>query len=396
MNSGVAELAGGSTCGSKALDGVSVPFRALTDGLKGRGFAATRQPLQAMYSVAGGKHFLDGFLLCWIQELAGASVVGGVLLPHDRFDCGLALLHVLDGRKLLGNGIAGRELPSGIVLLAGRVLKLSGSLSLLEVVAYLAVSKVAHAAPQGVAHDVSLIGDRLALEVAALSKADSILNPFRDARDVRLLLSRRPCPCFNDDAIRLIAELGRKLPVGCEYLGGCVNLFLVASGVGGDLRRLRPGKSALFEVLANLLAAWAGSVEIFLCVSFYLRRPTSPRRDFVPQPRQPIHQLTLIHGCRELLAVEITLWLDSAGGTVRSFGHIEDDGVGVELRSGIAIDGTRGIVLKLRSDEFPGGLGGAVAADPRLGIPLQFREGGCHRLPVGLADPVVAAHQRSQ
>jgi len=130
---------------------------------------------------------------------------------------------------------------------------------------------------------------------------------------VRLLLSRRPRPRFGDDSIRLIAELGRKLPVGCQYLGRCVNLFLVASRVGGDLRRLRPGKSALFEVLANLLAAWAGSVEIFLCVSFYLRRPTSPRRDFVPQPRQPIHQLRLIHGCRELLTVKVALRLDSAG-----------------------------------------------------------------------------------
>ena len=108
---------------------------------------------------------------------------------HDRLDCGLALLHVLDGRKLLGNGLAGRELPPGVVLLAGCALELSGGLPLLEVVAYLAVSKVAHAAPQGVAHDVSFIGDGLALEVAALGEGDGFLNPLRDVRSVRLLLS---------------------------------------------------------------------------------------------------------------------------------------------------------------------------------------------------------------
>ena len=86
---------------------------------------------------------------------------------------------MLDGRKLLGNGLAGRELAPGFVLLAGCALELAGGLPLLEVVAYLAVSKVAHAAPQGVAHDVSFIGDGLALEVAALGEGDGFLNPFR-------------------------------------------------------------------------------------------------------------------------------------------------------------------------------------------------------------------------
>src|ERR1700734_3707547 len=129
-----------------------------------------------MYPVVGGEHFLDGPLLRWIQELASMSVVSGVLLSHDRLDCGLAVLHVPDGRKLLGNGIAGRELPPGVVFLAGCELKLSGGLPQLEVVAYLAVSKIAHAAPQGIAHDVPFIGDGLALEVAALGEGDGFLN----------------------------------------------------------------------------------------------------------------------------------------------------------------------------------------------------------------------------
>src|SRR5271155_343820 len=197
-----------------------------------------------MYPVLRGEHLFYDLLLRRIQELAGTSVVGGVLLSHDRLDCGLALLHVLDGRKLFGNGLAAGELPPGIVLLAGCQQKFSGRLPSLEVVAYLTISKVAHAAPQGVAHDVSFIGDGLALEVAALGKVDGFLNPFRDVRNARLLLSRRPRPRFGDDSIRLVAELGCKLPMGCQYLGGCVNLLLVASGMGGDLRRLRPGKSA--------------------------------------------------------------------------------------------------------------------------------------------------------
>ena len=75
------------------------------------------------------------------------------------------------------------------MLLAGYALELSGGLPLLEVVAYLAISEVAHAAPQGVAHDVSLIGDGFALEVAALGEGDGFLDPFRDVRSVRLLMS---------------------------------------------------------------------------------------------------------------------------------------------------------------------------------------------------------------
>ena len=49
--------------------------------------------------------------------------------------------------------------------------------------------------------------------------------------------------------------------------------------------------------------------------------------------------------------------------------------MGVELGRGIAIDRTGGVVLELGRDELPGGLGGVVAADPRLGVPLQLGEG---------------------
>ena len=34
LNSGIPELAGSSTCGSEALNGVSVPFRALANGIR--------------------------------------------------------------------------------------------------------------------------------------------------------------------------------------------------------------------------------------------------------------------------------------------------------------------------------------------------------------------------
>ena len=58
--------------------------------------------------------------------------------------------------------------------------------------------------------------------------------------------------------------------------------------------------------------------------------------------------------------------------SVLALGHIEDDGVGMELRRGVAVYRPGGVMLELRGDELPGGLGGMVAADAGLRVPLQL------------------------
>ena len=45
---------------------------------------------------------------------------------------------------------------------------------------------------------------------------------------------------------------------------------------------------------------------------------------------------------------------------------------------------------------LPGGLGGVVAADPRLRVALQLVEGGGDGLPVGFSHPLIAADERRQ
>jgi hypothetical protein len=75
------------------------------------------------------------------------------------------------------------------------------------------IGEVAHAAPQGVAHDVSLVGDGLALEAAILGKGDGFLRPLGRIRHTILCQSFSPFPGFCDHMIGLIAELGRNLPV---------------------------------------------------------------------------------------------------------------------------------------------------------------------------------------
>ena len=57
---------------------------------------------------------------------------------------------------------------------------------------------------------------------------------------------------------------------------------------------------------------------------------------------------------------------------VFALGHIENDGVGVELRRGVPVDGPRGVVLEGRGGEFAGQLRGVHVPESSLCVPLQF------------------------
>jgi len=92
------------------------------------------------------------------------------------------------------------------------------------------------------------------------------------------------------------------------------------------------------------------------------------------------------------LTLEETALLQGTCGSILALRYIEDDGVGVKLGSGVAIDRAGGVVLELCGDEFARGLGGVVAADPRLGVPLQLGDGGCHCVPMGFSHSLVPAN----
>jgi hypothetical protein len=62
-NASIAELAGGSTCGSEALNGVSVRFCALADGLKSRRLAGSSKPLHAVDTIGRVEDLLDNSAL---------------------------------------------------------------------------------------------------------------------------------------------------------------------------------------------------------------------------------------------------------------------------------------------------------------------------------------------
>ena len=70
--------------------------------------------------------------------------------------------------------------------------------------------------------------------------------------------------------------------------------------------------------------------------------------------------------------------------------------MGVELGSRIAIHRPGCVVLKFGRNEASGGLGGTVAADPRLGIAFEFVEGDIDGVAMRLPYPIIAANQRSK
>ena len=175
-----------------------------------------------------------------------------------------------------------------------------------------------------------------------------------------------------------------------------MNLLLVAGGVGGDLCGLWPCESTLFEVLPNLLTAGTGGVKVLLGVALDLGCAASSRRDLIAQLRESVHEFRLVDSGRKLLAVEVTLGLDGASGAVRAFRHIEDHGVRMELRRGIAIDRTGGVMLELGGNKLPSSFGGVVPADSSLSVSLQLGESGCDGFPVRLTHPVISTNKGGQ
>src|ERR1035441_4181933 len=392
----VAQLSGGAVGWGEALDRVTAALCALTNRVQGGGLAGPGESLQTVDTVAAGQHFLDGSALCWIQEFAGGRVSRGRFFRHDQLNGVLAALHVADGRKLRRNGLAGGELPSRLVLLPWRDFELAAAMPLVEVVAYLAVSEVAHAAPQGVAHDRTFIGNGLSLEAAVLGKGYGFLCPHTRIRHLILLQCCGALPGLCDNAVGLVAKLIRNLPMSGEYLGRRENVLFVACIVGGNLRGLRPAEAAPRDGLLDLLASRAGRLQVLRRVSLYVRRAALAGLDLIAEIAKPEGQLRLIDSGCKLLGIKEATLLQCASRAVWPLCHIEDHRMGMKLRSGIPIDRASGVMLELRGNEFARRLGGIVAADPRLRIPLQLRESDGHCLPVSRTNAVIASDKCGQ
>jgi hypothetical protein len=65
--------------------------------------------------------------------------------------------------------------------------------------------------------------------------------------------------------------------------------------------------------------------------------------------------------------------------------------MGMELRRGVAVHRTGGVVLEGSRNEFAGCLGRVDVADAGLRVPFQRSQGDTHTLPMRLSDTLIAA-----
>ena len=124
--------------------------------------------------------------------------------------------------------------------------------------------------------------------------------------------------------------------------------------------------------------------------------PLRPAVDLVTEIVQPVHQFGLIDSGGELLGLEEAPRLNRARTVIGALGHVEDHGMGMELRRGVTIHRPGRVMLKLCGNELPRRLRRMVAANARLRVPLQLRERSRHRLAVGQAHAIVATHESGQ
>src|SRR5579875_2513204 len=199
-----------------------------------------------------------------------------------------------------------------------------------------------------------------------------------------------------DHPVGLMTKLCGQLAMGSHGLahGNC--LLAVACRMRGNLRCLMSLKAASFQISPNLLAARAGGIEILLRVSLDFRSPAPARCDLVSKRAEPVGELRLVDRRGKLLGLKQSPLLQSARLAILALGDVEDHGVGMKLRSRIAIDGTGSVMLELGDYKCSCGFCRTIPAKPRLGVPLQLAESCIHSCTVGLADAVISAHERGQ
>ena len=190
-----------------------------------------------------------------------------------------------------------------------------------------------------------------------------------------------------------MAELRSKFTVPLQHLFWRMNLLVVASTMGSNLRRACALSSNLLQVFFDLLTTWTRCFQILLRISLDFRLAMLTAFNLVTKTLQPHRKLGSIYAGRILLRLEKTALLKSARLAIVPLGHIENDRVSMKLRRGIAIHRTSGVMLEGRGDELARRLRRMDVADARLGIPLQFIQRYANTFAVRLTYTIIATHK---
>ena len=166
------------------------------------------------------------------------------------------------------------------------------------------------------------------------------------------------------------------------YLGRRLQFLLVPGAVRCNLSRRGTVHSLLPLVILHLLPARTRRLQIFPRVTLDLRLSVLAALQLVAELLQARCQLRAVD-CRAVVLRGVQLMrLHGAGLPVLALGDIEDNGVGVELRRGVAIDGPGRVVLERRGSELAGRFRGMHVADPCLRVVLDLPQSHTDALPV--------------
>lgn len=202
-------------------------------------------------------------------------------------------------------------------------------------------------------------------DVAVLSGCNGSVELLRRAALHSLRVGALARQGYNQ--LGLIAVLRRHRLVLCKHLLARELQLLISGLVGGNLSGLGAGDAVLGHVVFDLLAARARRFEIFPGVSLDLGAAMLAALDLVAEILQAHCQLGAIDGGCVLLSAKQLMGLKGMGASICRLGDVEDDGVGVKLGRGVAVNRAAGIVLELGDNPFAGGIGNVAPADVYYG-----------------------------
>ena len=280
------ELARGAGGRRKTLDLITLPFSSATDGRERRCFARAREALDSLDVVRRTEHILDHAFLCPVEMLVMIGNGDGLRTRKNRLDVVLSLTHPAQNLMFCFDGFGGGELAARNALRPLDDLKFSGSHAGVKISAHLGMGDLAHAPAKAIADERTFVHNRLALEVLVAGKGERFSNTLKRVNGFLLVLT--PFMCGPNNGLGLVPKVCRQLPVGGHDFSGRMNLFAVARRVRGDLGSLLSRAARAFEVLANLLAAGTGCVEVFLRVALNFGGTAPPCRDFITELTYPI------------------------------------------------------------------------------------------------------------
>jgi hypothetical protein len=172
--------------------------------------------------------------------------------------------------------------------------------------------------------------------------------------------------------------------------------LLLSSPVRGNLRGTGATQAGFLEMLLNLLAARAVRLQVLARISLDLWRAILPDLQFVTELLDAPGKLGSIYSGPVLLGPIELLRLDCPEFPITRFRHVEENGMGVQLRRGVAVDRTRRVVLELRYRPIVRVLGSSVAPHTRLDVRLHLVDGDTNGLPMRLSHSLIASHKRGE